>query len=70
MNQQAESLALDQYGCRLLHKAVCLMPIQMQITLVRQLEPAAARLMFDANGNLVLQKCIMTVPKSESIILV
>jgi uncharacterized membrane protein len=52
--QQIQPLSLDQYGCRVLQKAIEVLPDSELTTVVAKLEPTCYRLIFDNNGNHVI----------------
>ncbi len=44
------------YGCRVVQKALEVLPVEAQRVIVSELEDHTARLVRDANGNHVVQK--------------
>ncbi len=58
IQKQVAPLAFDQYGCRVIQKAIEVITPQMHKSLILQLLNIGPRIMFDSNGNHVIQRCI------------
>lgn len=56
------SLSLQMYGCRVIQKAIESVPLEMQISIVKELDGCVLKCVKDQNGNHVVQKCIECVP--------
>lgn len=50
------------YGCRVIQKAVESVPLEMQISIVKELDGCVIKCVKDQNGNHVVQKCVENVP--------
>jgi hypothetical protein len=65
IQKQVAVLAFDQYGCRVIQKAIEVITPQMQKALIQPLLAIGPRIMFDSNGNHVIQRCIQKMEKGD-----
>lgn len=56
------SLSLQLYSCRVIQKALEVLPLDQKISMVAELDGALMRCVRDQNGNHVIQKVIECVP--------
>src|SRR5690606_15156577 len=67
---KVKALSLQMYGCRVIQKALEVLPIKLKIQLMEELKedqeksksPVVLTLVEDQNGNHVVQKAIETLP--------
>lgn len=59
---QVLSLSLQMYGCRVIQKAVESVPLDMQLSIIQELDGCVIKCVKDQNGNHVVQKCVEFVP--------
>lgn len=64
---QVLSLSLQLYSCRVIQKALEVLPLDQKIGMVAELDGALMRCVRDQNGNHVIQKVIECVPTDHII---
>jgi Pumilio-family RNA binding repeat len=52
------TLSSDQYGCRVIQKALETLPSNLRDEIVEEIKPDIIRCVEDANGNHVIQKIV------------
>lgn len=62
---QVLSLSLQLYSCRVVQKALEVLPLDGRVSIVAELEGSLMRCVRDQNGNHVVQKIIECVPSSQ-----
>jgi len=60
-------LSLQMYGCRVIQKALEVLPVEQQRLVVRELQGQVMRCVRDQNGNHVIQKSIERVKPTTEI---
>lgn len=61
------ALSLQMYGCRVIQKALEVLPLEQQRLVVRELQGQVMRCVRDQNGNHVIQKSIERVKPTTEI---
>jgi hypothetical protein len=54
-------LSCNQYGCRVVQKALEVLPTSLQDELVEEIRPEILRCVEDSNGNHVVQKIVESI---------
>lgn len=62
------ALTLQMYGCRVIQKALEVLPLEQQRVIARELQGQAMRCVKDQNGNHVIQKSIERVKPTTEIL--
>ena len=66
MLKQVHKLASDQYGCRIIQKAIVWLPIEHQLEIISQFEQAKLMsMMFSEEGNYILQCIVLNLPSEH-----
>ncbi|KAJ9443741.1 Pumilio-like protein 3 [Diplonema papillatum] len=69
MKDNVVSLTKQTYGCRVVQKALDLVPLRLQTLVISELQGHVPQCVVDSNGNHVIQKCIEVVPDQSDFII-
>jgi len=55
-------LCTHEHGCRVVQRILETAPVELQLTLVKEIEARVLECVEDQNGNHVIQKCLERMP--------
>ena len=66
MLKQIEKLSFDQYGCRIIQKAIVWLPLDKKKEIIAQFNSKLLiEMMFSEEGNYIVQCIILNLPSEE-----
>ena len=66
MMRQLHKLSQDQFGCRIIQKAIVWLPLERQLEVIKKFDPLKlVAMMFNEEGNYIVQCIMVNLPQEH-----